>query len=133
MRELPKYAILTGDGLIGIKVIMLEHPYIIASMFDINKDNQNELKVFQDDIAQARCPIAKVKGYTIYLKMYSSLKPCNNKELQQNVLNEMAEYVLREKISRKPGQYQKCEESGEWRRQRALARERRIQKDKDQQ
>lgn len=50
-------------------------------MFDINKDNQNELKVFQDDIAQARCPIAKVKGYTIFLKMYSSLKPCNDNEL----------------------------------------------------
>jgi hypothetical protein len=44
--------------------------------------------------------------------MFTSLEPCNNAELQTAVLNEMADYFLKEKIVHKPGQYMKSEESG---------------------
>lgn len=111
MRELPKYAILTGEGFIGLKVISLEHPYIIASVFDYHRDDERAQQRMED-MAQGRYPIAKVKGYMVFLTMFTSLEPCNNPELQQAVLNEMADFFLEEKIGRKPGQYAKCEESG---------------------
>lgn len=111
MRELPKYAILTGEGFIGLKVISLERPYIIASVFDYHRDDERA-RERMDDMVQGRYPIAKVKGYMVFLTMFTSLEPCNNPELQQAVLNEMAQYFLEDKIAHKPGLYAKCEESG---------------------
>lgn len=110
MRELPKYAIL-ANGELGGKVIQLERPYIIASVYSYKRDDEKVQEKIED-MVQGRYPIAKVKGYTIFLRMYSSLEPCSNPELQQAVLNEMAQFFLAEKIAEKPGQFMKSEESG---------------------
>lgn len=112
MREIPKYAILTNSEMPGIKVISLERPYIIASVYDYHRDDERAQTRLEDK-AQGRYPIAKVEGYTIFLTMFTSLEPCMNTELQQAVLNEMAQFFLEEKIGHKPGQYAKCEESGQ--------------------
>ena len=40
MREIPKYAILTNSEMPGIKVISLERPYIIASVYDYHRDDE---------------------------------------------------------------------------------------------
>ena len=109
--DLPKYALLSGDGFVGLKVISLEHPYIIASVHDYHRDDERA-RERMDDMVQGRYPIAKVKGYTVFLTMHTSLEPCGNQELQQATLNEMAQYFLEDKIAHKPGQYAKCEESG---------------------
>ena len=110
MRELPKYAIL-ANGELGGKVIQLERPYIIASVYSYKRDDERVQEKIED-MVQGRYPIAKVKGYTIFLRAYTSLEPCNNRELQQAVLNEMAQFFLAEKIAEKPGQFMKSEESG---------------------
>ena len=122
--DLPKYALLSGDGFVGLKVISLEHPYIIASVHDYHRDDERA-RERMDDMVQERYPIAKVKGYTVFLTMLSSLEPCSNQELQKAVLNEMAQYFLEDKIAHKPGQYAKCEESGQT--QRKFERVRREQ------
>ena len=111
MREIPKYAILTNSEMPGIKVISLERPYIIASVYDYHRDDERAQSRLEDK-AQGRYPIAKVEGYSIFLTMFTSLEPCNNTELQTAVLNEMADFFLEEKISHKPGLYAKSEESG---------------------
>lgn len=111
MKELPKYAILTNSEIPGLKVISLERPYIIASVYDYHRDDERAQQRMED-MAQGRYPIAKVKGYTVFLTMLSSLEPCSNQELQKATLNEMAQYFLEDKIAHKPGQYAKCEESG---------------------
>lgn len=111
MRELPKYALLTNSEIPGIKVISLERPYIIASVYDYRRDDERVGERLED-MAQGRYPIAKIPGYTIFLTLYTSLEPCNNPELQQAVLEEMAQYFLDDKISHKPGQFMKSEETG---------------------
>ena len=125
MRELPKYALLSGDGFVGLKVISLSYPYIIASVHDYHRDDERA-RERMDDMAQGRYPIAKVKGYTVFLTMHTSLEPCNNQELQQATLNEMAQYFLEDKIAHKPGQYAKCEESGNMQRKIERFAERRL-------
>lgn len=111
MRELPKYAFLTNSvGFTGMKVICLEHPYIIASIYEVNKNRPDLVDGYLEDIAQERYPIAKVKGYTIFLKVFTSLEPCNNQESQQDVLNEMAQFVLTERITKNPGQFKGMKE-----------------------
>ena len=125
MRELPKYALLSGDGFVGLKVISLSHPYIIASVHDYHRDDERA-RERMDDMAQGRYPIAKVKGYTVFLTMHTSLEPCGNQELQQATLNEMAQYFLEDKIAHKPGQYAKCEESGSMQRKIDRFAERRL-------
>ena len=112
MKELPKYAILTNSEMPGIKVISLERPYIIASVYDYHRDDERAQERIED-MAQGSYPIAKVKGYMVFLTMFTSLEPCSNPELQTAVLNEMADFFLEEKIGHKPGQYAKCEESGQ--------------------
>lgn len=109
--DLPKYALLSGDGFVGLKVISLEHPYIIASVHDYHRDDERA-RERMDDMVQGRYPIAKVRGYTVFLTMHTSLEPCSNQELQKATLNEMAQYFLEDKIAHKPGQFAKCEESG---------------------
>lgn len=111
MRELPKYAILTHSEIPGIKVISLERPYIIASVFDYRRDDER-VSERMEDMVQGRYPIAKVKGYSIFLTLYTILEPCGNPDLQQATLEEMAQFFLEEKIGHKPGLYAKCEESG---------------------
>ena len=106
MKELPKYAFLTNSvGFAGVKVIQLERPYLIASIIEVGKNQIERVNEYLEDMAQERYPIAKVKGYTIFLKMFTSLEPNGNKNYQQAVLKEMAEYVLTERVQKKPGQF----------------------------
>lgn len=123
MRELPKYAILTSTEIPGVKVISLERPYIIASVHDYHRDDER-VQERMEDMVQGRYPVAKVKGYAIFLTMYTSLEPCNNVELQTAVLNEMAEFFMAEKISRKPGLFSKSDESGKSEKKFAATKER---------
>lgn len=125
MRELPKYAILTNSEMLGIKVISLERPYIIASVYDYHRDDERAQERMED-MVQGRYPIAKVKGYTVFLTMLSSLEPCSNQELQKVTLNEMAQYFLEDKIAHKPGVYARCEESGKTQKKFERVRENQI-------
>ena len=125
MREIPKYAILTNSDMVGIKVISLERPYIIASVYDYHRDDERAQERM-DDMVQGRYPIAKVKGYTVFLTMLSSLEPCSNQELQKATLNEMAQYFLEDKIAHKPGVYARCEESGQTQKKFERVRENQI-------
>lgn len=111
MRELPKYAILTDNDIPGIKVIQLERPYIIASVHDYKRDDPR-VEDYMEAMAQERFPVAKVKGYTVFLTMYTSLEPNSDSAYQKEILNEMADYFLSGKIAKKPGQFMKSEESG---------------------
>lgn len=112
MKELPKYGFLTsGPGFEGIKVIQLERPYFIASIYEVKAHDAERVDSLLEDMAQGRYPISKVKGYTVFLKMYSSLEPNSNRELQQAVLNEMAEFVLTERIQAKLGQFRAYDEN----------------------
>ena len=125
MRQLPKFAILTNNDIPGIKVISLQHPYIIASVHDFRRDDEQVAERL-DDMAQERFPIAKIPGYTIFLTMYTSLKPTNNKALQQVTLDEMAQFFYEQKVLSKPGLYMKCEESGKL--EKKILRESEIRK-----
>lgn len=111
MRELPRYAMLAHSEMPGFKVISLERPYMIASVFDYHRDDER-VQERMDDMVQGRYPIAKVKGYTVFLTVFTSLEPCSNPEIQQAELNEMARFFLEEKIRHKPGKFMKSEESG---------------------
>lgn len=110
MKEIPKYAILAGEQL-GGKIISLERPYIIASVHSYKRDDER-VQDMLESMAQERYPIAKVKGYTIFLTLYTSLEPCNDPAFQKEILDEMAQFFMDEKIKQKPGQFMKSEESG---------------------
>ena len=111
MKQLPKYAFLQSDELEGKKVICLERPYYIADVGTYKRDDEYVSRCLED-MAQGRYPIAKVKGYTIFLKMFTSIEPNSNQELQQIILNEMAEWFYTEVVQVKTGTYMKSEESG---------------------
>lgn len=112
MKELPKYGFLTsGPGFEGIKVIQLERPYLIASIYEVKTHDAERVDSLLEDMAQGRYPISKVKGFTVFLKVYSSLEPNSNREFQQAVLNEMADFVLTERIQVKPGQFRTYDEN----------------------
>jgi hypothetical protein len=111
MKELPKYAFLQSDQLEGKKIICLEPPYFVSNVRTLKRDD-DYVSHYLEDIAQDRYPIAKVKGYTIFLTMFTSLEPNNNKELQQAVLEEMAEWFYTEQVMVKTGTYMKSEETG---------------------
>ena len=123
MRQLPKYAILTSTDLPGVKIISLEYPYIIASVFDLHRDDER-VDERLEDMAQGRYPIAKIPGYTIFFTTYSSLEPNNNRELQQATLNEMAQYFYEQRVLVKPGLYAKSEESSKL--EKKIKREREV-------
>ena len=113
MKELPEFAFLTaGEDLPGMKIICLESPYIIASVYEVSQNDPSKVEEHLEDLVQQRYPIAKVKGYSIFLKVYTSLEPEDNAEYQQRVLNDMADFFLKEKVLRKPGRYRNCDESG---------------------
>lgn len=111
MKELPKYAFLESEEIEGRKIICLEPPYFVANVRTFKRDDEY-ISGFLEDMAQERYPIAKVKGYTIILTMWTSLQPCRDGELQQSALNEMAEWFYTERVLRKPGTYMKSEETG---------------------
>ena len=92
MKQLPKYAFLQSNELEGKKVICLERPYYIADVRTYKRDDEYVSRCLED-MAQGRYPIAKVKGYTIFLKMFTSIEPNSNQELQQIILNEMANFI----------------------------------------
>ena len=111
MKELPKYAFLTNSvGFTGMKVISLTYPFIVASIYEVNKNRPDLVDGYLEDMAQGRYPIAKVKGYSIFLKVYTSLEPCRDTPYMQAVLNEMAQFVLTERIEKKPGQFKGMKE-----------------------
>lgn len=111
MRDLPKYAFLTNSvGFTGMKVISLERPYIIASIYEVNKNRPDLVDEYIEDMVQGRYPIAKVKGYTIFLKVFTSLEPNNDRLYQQEILNEMTDFLLEERIHKKPGQFKGMKE-----------------------
>lgn len=113
MKELPKYAFMTHSvGFAGVKVIQLEKPYLIAGIYEVRQNDIELVSQFLEDMAQERYPIAKVPGYTVFLKMFTSLEPCNDREYQQEILNEMAQFVLTERIQQRPGQFRRNCESG---------------------
>jgi hypothetical protein len=120
MRELPRFAFLSNSEIPGIKIISLEFPYIIASVIEYNRDDERKEEMMES-MVQGRYPIAKIKGYSIFLKVFTSLEPCDDPEIQQEDLNDMAQFFLEEKISRKPGQFMKSEESGKA--ERAITRQ----------
>lgn len=89
----------------------LEYPYIIASVFE-HKRTDERVSEHLEVMAQERYPIAKVKGYTIFLTMFTSLEPNDNSAFQQSILNDMAKWYLNERVLPNPGKYMKCEETG---------------------
>ena len=113
MKQLPKYGFLTNSvGFDGMKVILLEQPYLIASIFEVSQNIPEKIEEFMEDKIQGRCPVGKVKGYSIFLKMFTSLEPNNNFDYQQAILDEMADFVLTERVQKKLGQFKGCNESG---------------------
>lgn len=110
--DLPRFAFLTGEGFMGVKVICLEAPYLIASIYDINRHDEEKVDDFLENMAQGRTPIAKVPGYTIFLKVLTTMETCPDRAYQQSILNEMAQYVLENRILKKPGLYRMSEQSG---------------------
>ena len=110
--DLPKFAFLTGEGFVGVKVMCLEPPYLIASIYDINRHDEEKVDDFLENMAQGRTPIAKIPGYTIFLKVLTTMESCPDRAYQQSILNEMARYVLENRILKKPGLYRMSEQSG---------------------
>lgn len=111
MRQLPEFAYLTSDEINGVKIISLEHPFIVASV-SVYKREDERVAERLEDMAQGRYPIAKIPGYAIFLTMFTSLEPCKNGELQQAVLNDMAQFYYNDKVVNKPGSFMKSEETG---------------------
>lgn len=113
MKRLPKYAFLTSSvGFAGMKIISLNRPYFIANIYEVNKNRQDLIDEHLEDMAQCRFPSAKVRGYTIFLKMYTSLEPSDSADFgkQMKILQEMADFVLTERIEKKPGQFKGMKE-----------------------
>ena len=111
MKELPKFMFLSHPEVGCDKIIMTGYPYLVAEVYEIRKDRHDLIDIFLEDLAQERYPMAKIPGYYIFLKMFTSLEPCNDSEHQQRVLNEMAEFMLKQRVERKIGVFHKYTES----------------------
>lgn len=111
MRELPKFMFLTHPDMDGVKIISTEHPYLIAEAYQIRKTQEGLIDSFLEDMVQGRYPMSKVPGYYVFLRMYTSLEPCNDRDLQQRVLDEMAQFFLVERVEKKMGLYNQYSES----------------------
>ncbi len=111
MRELPKFMFLTHPDMDGVKIISTECPYLIAEAYQIRKTQENLIDSFLEDMVQGRYPMSKVPGYYVFLRMYTSLEPCNDRNLQQRVLDEMAQFFLVERVEKKMGLYNQYSES----------------------
>ena len=112
MGNLPKFAFLTGEGFTGQKVICLESPYLIASIIDVNRHDEEKVEEYMESMVQGRSPISKVSGYTVFLKFLTCIEPCYDREYQKRIVNEMATFVLQDKILKKPGLFRMSDESG---------------------
>ena len=95
----------------GVKIISTEHPYLIAEAYQIRKTQESLIDSFLEDMVQGRYPMSKVPGYYVFLRMYTSLEPCNDSDLQQRVLDEMAQFFLVERVEKKMGLYNQYSES----------------------
>lgn len=111
MKDLPKFMFLTHPEMDGVKIISTEHPYLIAEAYQIRKTQESLIDSFLEDMVQGRYPMSKVPGYYVFLRMYTSLEPCNDRELQQRVLDEMAQFFLVERVENKMGLYNQYSES----------------------
>lgn len=111
MRELPKFMFLTHPDMDGVKIISIEHPYLIAEAYQIRKTQESLIDSFLEDLVQGRYPMSKVPGYYVFLRMYTSLESCNDRDLQQRVLDEMAQFFLVERVEKKMGLYNQYSES----------------------
>lgn len=111
MRELPKFMFLTHPDMDGVKIISTECPYLIAEAYQIRKTQESLIDSFLEDMVQGRYPMSKVPGYYVFLRMYTSLEPCNDRDLQQRVLDEMAQFFLVERVEKKMGLYNQYSES----------------------
>ena len=111
MKQLPKFMFLSHPEVDGLKIIMTEYPYLIAEVHEIKKTRDDLIDAYLEDMAQGRYPMSKLPGYYIFLRMFSSLEPCNDTGFQQNILNEMAGFFLTERVEQKIGLYHKCSES----------------------
>ena len=111
MKELPKFAYLQAPEIDGMKIISLEHPYLIGSVHIYKRDHES-VNGWLENMVQDRFPIAKVKGYTIFLTVHTSLQPNNDCEYQKTMLNEMANWFYEDQIQVKTGRYMKSEETG---------------------
>lgn len=126
MRELPKFGFVSSPEFDSIKIISFEPPYYIANVCEISQNNPERISEYIDDMIQGRYPIAKIKGYSIFFRIFTSLEPDNDAELQQKVLNEMAQFYLTERVLQKVGKYNKFDESGRTIREAADARDKAI-------
>lgn len=111
MRELPKFMFLTHPDMDGVKIISTGHPYLIAEAYQIRKTQESLIDSFLEDMVQGRYPMSKVPGYYVFLRMYTSLEPCNDRDLQQRVLDEMTQFFLVERVEKKMGLYNQYSES----------------------
>ena len=102
---------LTHPDMDRVKIISTEHPYLIAEAYQIRKTQESLIDSFLEDMVQGRYPMSKVPGYYVFLRMYTSLEPCNDRDLQQRVLNEMAQFFLVERVEKKMGLYNQYSES----------------------
>lgn len=111
MKELPKFMFLSHPEVEGMKIIMTEHPYLVATVYQIGKTQHDMIDSFLEDMVQGRYPMSKIPGYYIFLRMYTSLEPCNDSAYQQQILDEMAKFFLKERVEQKMGLYHKNSES----------------------
>lgn len=102
---------LTHPEIEGMKIITTERPYLVATVYQIGKTQYEMIDSFLEDMAQGRYPMSKVPGYYIFLRMFTSLEPCNDAAYQQEVLDEMAQFFLKERVEQKMGLYHKNSES----------------------
>lgn len=126
MRELPKFGFVSSPEFESVKIISFDPPYFIANVCEISQSNPERIEEYIEDMVQGRYPIAKIKGYSIFLRIFTSLEPNNDSELQQRVLNEMAQFYLNERVLQKIGKYNKYDESGRTIKEAADARDRAI-------
>lgn len=102
---------LTHPEVEGMKIIMTERPYLVATVYQVGKTQYDMIDSFLEDMAQGRYPMAKVPGYYIFLRMFTSLEPCSDAAYQQEILDEMAQFFLKERVEQKMGLYHKNSES----------------------
>ena len=111
MKELPKFMFLSHPEVEGMKIMMTERPHLIAEVHEVRKTRDDLIDKYMEDMVQGRYPMAKLPGYYIFLRMHTSLEPCNDPEFQQGILDEMAHFFLKERVEQKIGLYHKNSES----------------------
>lgn len=126
MKQLPRFVFISHPEIEGLKIMMTEHPYLVATEYRIGKHQEDLIDSFLEDMAQDRYPMAKIPGYYVFLRMFTSLEPNNDREFQQSILNEMAEFLLEARIQDKLGLYNKCCEGDKTLLERVQERDERV-------